>query len=148
MTMTTTHRDLLVTDRDAAQDAELASLIRLLAVRRPEIAMGWTPPPAPVPAPAATPAPARTPRPLPWPRLRDPLAPHPVTGRTPTREDFPANRERADSIARLRAIAAGTHRPGQHWPAHATPAYYARKTRPTRLHRALHTLRRALGRLR
>ncbi|TDQ55227.1 hypothetical protein [Actinorugispora endophytica] len=46
-----------------------------------------------------------------------------------------------DSIARLRAEAAGTHRPGDHWPAHATPDYYARKRRPTLRQRVSRTVR-------
>ncbi|TDQ53110.1 hypothetical protein [Actinorugispora endophytica] len=148
MTVTITHGDILATPGipgalgipgtpgTRRQDEHLAALIRRLAGLRPEIAIGWTPPPTPAPTPASTPAPApRPPRFLPAPRFLHPLEPHPVTGRWPTREDFPADRDVVDSIARLRAIAAGTHRHGDHWPAHATPAYYARKTRPSRLRR-------------
>ncbi|TDQ55411.1 hypothetical protein [Actinorugispora endophytica] len=161
MTVTVTHGDILATPGTPGipgalgalgipgtpgtldtgrQDAHLAALIRRLADLRPEIAVGWTPPPTPAPAPTPTPAP-RPPRFLPDPRFLHPLEPHPVTGRWPTRDDFPADRERADSIARLRAIAAGTHRHGDHWPAHATPDYYARKRRPTLWQRVTRTVR-------
>ncbi|TDQ52956.1 hypothetical protein [Actinorugispora endophytica] len=117
MTSTATHGDILATlgtPGAERQDAQLAALIRRLADLRPEIAIGWTPP-------CSATAP-RPPRFLPAPRFLHPLEPHPVTGRWPTRDDFPADRDVVDSIARLRAEAAGgraPRKPRRYWPVHA-----------------------------
>ncbi|TDQ52995.1 hypothetical protein [Actinorugispora endophytica] len=158
MTVTVTHGDILATPGTPGipgalsipgtpgtldtgrQDEHLAALIRRLADLRPEIAIGWTPPPAPAPALSPVPSP-RPPRFLPDPRFLHPLEPHPVTGRWPTRDDFPAPRDVVDSIARLRAIAAGTHRHGQYWPRHPNDRFLARKRRPTRIQRSIRAIR-------
>ncbi|TDQ53146.1 hypothetical protein [Actinorugispora endophytica] len=153
MPTTVTHGDLLDT---TGQDARLASLIRQLADIRPEITLGWTPPPAPqphpVPVPAATtpPAPstppARRPHPLPFPRVLHPLDPHPVTGRRPTREDFPVPDDLAEFLTRLRPDAAKRRKPRRHYrPLHATPDHYARERRPGLLRRAARLLGSLLG---
>lgn len=91
-------------DTDRTQDARLAALIRQLAGVRPDILTPVAPPPRPAPRPAERP-------------LR--RARH-----------HPVDPETLDRIAYLRAVACGTHRPGQYWPAHATRDYYARKLRP------------------
>ncbi|KUP97589.1 hypothetical protein [Thermobifida cellulosilytica] len=91
------------TDTDRTQDARLAALIRQLAGVRPDILAPVAPPPRPAPRPAERP-------------LRK--ARH-----------YPVDPETLDRIAYLRAVACGTHRPGQYWPAHATRDYYARKLR-------------------
>ncbi|WP_344975370.1 hypothetical protein [Salinactinospora qingdaonensis] len=87
--------------------------------------------PAPAPAPGDTAGHARQPTRLPFPRPRRPLEPESVTGRRPTREDFPVDRDALNRIAWLRANAAGNVRPGDYWPAHANAAFRARMARPS-----------------
>ncbi|WP_017624947.1 hypothetical protein [Nocardiopsis chromatogenes] len=100
---------------DAAQNAELAHLIRRLAAVRPEIiATGsdtWG-------------APSRAPVPAPRPELRPMFPPH------LTAEDFPRSKEQRDFIAHLRALSLGRMRPGDHWPAHADDRFRAKMRRP------------------
>ncbi|GLU50474.1 hypothetical protein [Nocardiopsis ansamitocini] len=105
------------------QDAELAALIRRLAAVRPEIATGWAPPARP-PRPAEHFAPAPRPRPR-----------RASAHRRPTREDFPVDRAALDTVALLRASAAGNHRPGDYWPRHTDARRRHRDARRTPLHR-------------
>ncbi|WP_017541308.1 hypothetical protein [Nocardiopsis halophila] len=99
---------------DARQNAELARLVRRLAVVRPEIIAAQPPPPAP-PGPVPDSVPEAVPEMFP-PHL--------------TRDDFPVPKEDRDLVAHLRALSLGRMRPGERWPAHADDRFLARMRRP------------------
>ncbi|MDA2806171.1 hypothetical protein [Nocardiopsis suaedae] len=129
MTTTVCHAPSRHTDArglDAAQNAELAHLVRRLAAVRPEIiATGSN----------AWGAPSRPPAPAPRPELRPMFPPH------LTSEDFPLPKEQRDFIARLRAQSLGRMRPGDHWPAHADDRFRAKMRRPLLRHRIADAVR-------
>lgn len=133
------------------QDAELASLIRRLAVIRPEILTPCEtrrprdvrPSAPPPPSDIRRPAP---PQPLPARPLQPARPPRPVAAtvsavRPPrTRAEFPVDHESLATIDRLRAMTNGAHKPDDYWPRHADGKFRARMRRPPlrrRLPRAL-----------
>ncbi|MDA8371406.1 MAG: hypothetical protein M0026_16290 [Nocardiopsaceae bacterium] len=134
----TTSSDYPATERQQADtdlNAELGSLIRRLAAVRPDILIPEPPHPTPTLAPAP-PAPAPPPAPIPPPR------PVPAPAHRPTREDYPVDRDVLDTITRLCALKLGTHKPDDHWPAHADDAFRAKKLRVPLGRRVFPTLRR------
>ncbi|WP_017624838.1 hypothetical protein [Nocardiopsis chromatogenes] len=124
---------------DAAQNAELAHLIRRLAAVRPEIVNTAPGPPTTVPTPDWQVQRHQVPAP------RRPAAPEPPPLFPPhlTAEDFPRPKEERDFIAHLRAQSLGRMRPSDHWPAHADDRFRAKMRRPLLRHRIADALHRA-----
>ncbi|GAA3727920.1 hypothetical protein HDA32_000269 [Spinactinospora alkalitolerans] len=137
MTRAATHRDRAVTKSvagEGAHDAELAALIRRLAVQRPDILTDQ--PPLPVPRPR----PVTEPHSRPGTDTPPALMADPDTGRLLTRDDFPVDPGALNHIAHLRALANGNRRPGDHWPTHTTPAFRAKMARPSLRRRTIRAL--------